>query len=152
MPYVIDGHNLIGAMPGLSLSDLDDEMALIEKLKDFARQQRREVVIFFDQAPPGRAGVRRFGRVRAFFVRQGKPADAAIEEFLDSLGGQASNWTVVSSDGRVQRAAHRSHARVVAAGEFSRILAVRPANPTGEGEPDDSEMHEWLRLFGEEEE
>ena len=55
MPYLIDGHNLIPRIPGLSLKDLDDETALIQILQRFAARQGSRVDVFFDRAPPGQA-------------------------------------------------------------------------------------------------
>ena len=37
MPYLIDGHNLIPKVAGLSLKAVDDEMQLIELLQEFCR-------------------------------------------------------------------------------------------------------------------
>ncbi|MBP1702274.1 MAG: hypothetical protein H6Q38_1381, partial [Chloroflexi bacterium] len=41
MPYIVDGHNLIPKIPGLSLRAIDDEMQLIELLQEFCRVQRK---------------------------------------------------------------------------------------------------------------
>ena len=37
MPYLIDGHNLIPKVRGLSLQSMDDEMELVELLQEFCR-------------------------------------------------------------------------------------------------------------------
>ena len=52
MPYLIDGHNLIGKLGDIQLHALDDERALIELLKTFCRQNSKNVEVFFDNAPP----------------------------------------------------------------------------------------------------
>jgi len=152
MPYLIDGHNLIGKMPDLALSDIDDEMELVARLQAFCRTNRRTAEVFFDKAPAGSRRVRQFGPVKAHFVREGKPADAAIEEFLERLKGDASNWTVVSSDNRVQRAAHKAHAKALSSEDFIRQMAERPGAPTETPQASEREVNEWLRLFGEERE
>jgi hypothetical protein len=36
MPFLIDGHNLIGALPDLDLDDPDDEARLVERLQRLA--------------------------------------------------------------------------------------------------------------------
>ena len=41
MLYLIDGHNLIGQMPGLSLDDPHDEAKLVERLKQLHGPQRQ---------------------------------------------------------------------------------------------------------------
>lgn len=152
MPYLIDGHNLIPHL-GLRLDSPDDELALIERLQTFCRLQRTRAEVYFDGAPPGQAGQRGFGLVTAHFVRQGSSADAALEARLERLGRAARNWTVVSSDGRVRRAAQAAHARVVAAEAFAgqvRAAAVQRA-PGGENERTlaPEELEEWLTLFRE---
>jgi uncharacterized protein len=102
MPYLIDGHNLIPKVPGLNLSDIDDEMELVELLQVFCRRKRKTAEVYFDQAPPGFSGRRRFGQVTAYFVPQGHSADDAIRQRLKHLGKAARNWAVVSSDHQVQ--------------------------------------------------
>ena len=82
MIYIVDGHNLIPKLPGLSLEALDDELRLIERLQVFCRIQRSSVQVFFDRAPAGYSGARSFGSVRAHFVPQGTIADDAIARHL----------------------------------------------------------------------
>ena len=44
MPYIIDGHNLIPHV-GLRLNALDDEMALVEMLREFCRVKKKRVEV-----------------------------------------------------------------------------------------------------------
>jgi len=78
MSILIDGHNLIPHLPGINLSDIDDEEQLINWLQSYCRLRRRKVTVFFDQAPAGFSGERDYGAVKAYFVRQGSTADDAI--------------------------------------------------------------------------
>ena len=123
MPYLIDGHNLIPKL-GLQLSSMDDEAELISRLQEFCRLRRAQVEVYFDGAPPGQAATRKAGAVTALFVRRGSSADAAIEIRLARLGKTVKNWFVVSSDGRVQRAAHAAHAGVLSSEEFARKMSI----------------------------
>ena len=154
MSYLIDGHNLIPKIPGLSLQAMDDEEQLISLLQEFCRATRKSVEVYFDNAPPGNARSRKYGAVHAHFVRQGTPADLAIEARLVHLGKQARNWTVVSSDRRVQAAAKAAHARVVSAETFADLIAQarQGETPDKQNGPTqgitESEIEEWLRLFG----
>jgi predicted RNA-binding protein with PIN domain len=153
MAYLIDGHNLIPKIAGFSLEEMDDEQRLIALLQTFSRQQRKRVEVFFDQAPPGMAGTRRYGVVTAHFVRQGLTADEAIIRRLKSLGNDASNWTVVSSDHHVQSAARAHKARVVSSETFARqLLSSKRLTQQNEKETTLSpeEVDYWLRLFGDE--
>ncbi len=153
MHYLIDGHNLIPHLPGLSLRDPDDEARLAELVLAFCRAGRHRAEVFFDGAPPGQAGRRTFGGlVTLVFVRRGQTADQAIQRRLHSLGRAARNFTVVSSDRQVQAAARSAGARILDAVTFARRLQAHrapmpsaPEKPAGLA-PDD--VDEWLRLFG----
>ena len=155
MPYLVDGHNLIPKIPGLALSDLEDEQRLIELLVEFGNRQAKQVEVFFDNAPPGGTRARSFGRVLARFVRQGTTADEAIRKRLGTLGRTARNWTVVSSDQAVQAEARAAQAHVLSSDAFARLLSqsidtTRPdpgASADASLRPED--VDEWLRLFNE---
>ncbi|HRQ23769.1 MAG TPA: NYN domain-containing protein [Anaerolineales bacterium] len=152
MPYLIDGHNLIPKL-GLRLDDPDDEMELGRILQEFARRKRQKVEVYFDGAPPGQAGTRTIGTVRAHFVRQGQTADSAIRARLNSMGKDAKNWAVVSSDREVQSAAKASQAQNISSEEFVAMLrsAFTTASKTNADEKKLSqrEVDEWLKVFGE---
>jgi predicted RNA-binding protein with PIN domain len=158
MPYLIDGHNLIPKIPGMDLGDVDDETQLIEKLQEFCRRRRKQVEVYFDNAPAGQPRARKLGLVTARFARAGQSADALIHAHLQRLGRSARNWTVVSSDHQVQAAARAARAKFVTSEAFARELGVALAAPEGSGEvPGESEMEtgisseeldEWLNLFG----
>jgi len=153
MSYLVDGHNLIPKIPGMSLQAIDDEIELIQVLQEFCRSQRKRVEVFFDNAPPGQPAERRYGMVRAVFVRQGKTADQAIRDRLKQLGRSAANWTVVSSDQAVQSAARRARARVLSSEAFANLLrpvyppVQRGETPRPEVALSPEEVDEWLRLF-----
>lgn len=154
MPYLIDGHNLIGQLPQISLSEIDDEQRLIELLQDFCNQHGRTAEVYFDNAPPGVARARSYGRLIAYYTRAGKSADQAIFERLHRLGKEARNWTVVSSDRQVQAMAKAVLAKVLSSAEFARQLkgtATQKRTPPPEKGDDpqlrSDEIEEWLSLF-----
>ena len=155
MPYIIDGHNTIPQIPGLSLQDIDDEMQLVEMLQEFCRLRRKTVEVYFDNAPSGQMRVQKFGRVTAFFPHAGQSADQAIQRKLERLGNEARNWNVVSSDREVQAAARAARAKVTPAQDFAEQL-LRTVDTT-DISADESEkpainsddIDEWLKLFGE---
>ncbi len=151
---IIDGHNLIPKIPGLSLEEMDDEERLIKLLQLYARLKRKTVEVFFDGAPPGQAGERMAGMVRAYFVPIGQTADEAIRQRLAGLGRTARNSTVVSSDRQVQANARALHARVRTSEEFTGELLdlrqrqeARAASAPAAVIPP-QEISEWLDLFG----
>jgi predicted RNA-binding protein with PIN domain len=150
MPYIIDGHNLIPKL-GLRLDSFDDEIDLITRLQEFCRVRRAKVEVYFDGAPPGQSGTRSAGAVTAHFVRQGSSADSAIEVRLETMGRSAKNWTVVSSDHRVRRAAQSVHASVITSDEFARQVSAaqneRMTRSKGEASLSPDEVEEWLNVF-----
>ena len=150
MPYLIDGHNLIPKL-GLRLDACDDELALVTRLQEFCRLRRAQVEVYFDGAPPGQPASRKFGAVTAHFVRLGSSADAAIEKRLERLGKAARNWTVVSSDHRVQNAAQAAHAQSVSSEAFARQVVAAQSAPASTQKADRSlspeEVEAWLSLF-----
>jgi len=152
MNYLIDGHNLIPKLPGLSLQSIDDEMGLVKRLQEYCRRSRNQVEVYFDNAPPGQAGPRRYGTVSAHFALQGRTADDAIRLRLGKLGRSGRNWIVVSSDQRVQADARAVHARVVPSEMFAReLLAIlgkdTETGTTSEAGLSPEEVAAWLKLF-----
>lgn len=150
MPYLIDGHNLIPHIPGLTLKDLDDEKALIHLLEDFCRRTRQQVDVYFDRAFPGSKKTQSFGRVIAHFTPEYSTADEAIRIRLSSLKRSAKNWTVVTSDRQVKAEAQAAGARWMSAEEFSKILRSQPeSGPAGDSQPEltEDEVNMWINLF-----
>lgn len=152
MPYLIDGHNLIPKLPGISLSAIDDEITLVVLLQEYYRRSRKRVEVYFDNAPPGQAGIRKYGMVVAYFVPQGQTVDDAIRIHLGKLGRNARNWIVVSSDHQVQMDARAAHARVIPSERFARELlggtgsSIRAEKPADvELSPD--EVTAWMNIF-----
>jgi uncharacterized protein len=150
MLYLVDGHNLIPKL-GLHLDSFDDETDLIARLQEFCRIRRSKVDVYFDGASPGQVSTRPAGAVTAYFVRKGSSADAAIEVRLVRLGKQAKNWTVVSSDARVQRAAQAARAGMLSSEEFALLVSKAQAAGASGGKRDaalsSTEVDEWLNFF-----
>ena len=106
MHYLIDGHNLIARVPGLSLADPDDEVKLLQLLKRWAAADtRRKVTVIFDKGlPGGEAKHLSGGGVRAIFAPDNRSADSVIMRRIEGIEDPAQH-TVVSSDGAILRAA-----------------------------------------------
>jgi predicted RNA-binding protein with PIN domain len=154
MPYIIDGHNLIPKIPGISLADLDDEQELLLILGKFASQRRTRIEVYFDQAPVSWDRSQSFGLVKAHFVNRGSTADNAIKNQLSRLGNSARNWTVVSSDREILAEARSFHCSVLKSSEFARMLQkdqpVQPSAGEKEDQPDipPGDIDYWLDQFG----
>jgi len=151
MPYLIDGHNLIGAMPDIHLDDCDDERKLIEHLQALGSRIRMSGVVYFDRRAPGQRKGWRTGMLKVRFISTHSSADQAIINHLERLGREAHNYTVVSSDHEIQRAARRAGARILSSHTFIQKLnetrepegaLEKPPPPT-----DEAEINRWQQLF-----
>lgn len=151
MHYIIDGHNLIPHVRGLSLSDMDDESGLLCRLEGFRKQQRAKIDVFFDQAAIGHAGKSRYGMLQVHSVARTSTADQAIVSLVRKMGKAARQVIVVTSDRQVQANARACAAQVMGSEEFAQLLleAQMTAQPTNEDEPQpkNPEVDYWLEQF-----
>ena len=151
MRYLIDGHNLIPKL-GLRLDSLDDEVELVRLLQEYGRISRNQVEVYFDNAPQGQPAARKYGTVMAHFVQKPQIADEAIRVRLKKMGSEARNWTVVSSDHRVQVEAKALRAKSISSDDFARevqkVLQAGGVSAKGDRKLSENEVDEWLALFG----
>jgi len=154
MSFIVDGHNLIPKISGLSLSSLDDEQELIALLQEYCRIRRKTVEIYFDHAPEGMSGTRAFGTVKVHFVRRGITADNAIIARIRQMGRSAVNWSVVTSDRRVQVESRALGAKIIPSEEFSLDMELAKneararSGVTKDSGISEADLDEWLRIFG----
>jgi len=153
---IIDGHNLVPKIPGMSLDSLDDEHQLITLLNDYCARMNKSAEVFFDKAAPGWSGRSRIGRLQVVFVPELSSADNAIIQRLNRAGKSARNLTVVTSDHRIQMEARSKGAAVVKSEDFARELVKafarkpeRSRKTTLEKELSASEVDKWLKIFSE---
>jgi predicted RNA-binding protein with PIN domain len=151
LPYIIDGHNLIGAMRRIHLDDPDDEMLLVEELRRFCARTRRRVTVYFDRGAPAMQEPKDAGGLSVRFVKLPRSADQAIMQHLDRLKRTARNWTVVSSDQQVQAAARHAGARVLSSSEFARSMSASGGQAGDQEKPGEDmtqgEVKQWQELF-----
>jgi predicted RNA-binding protein with PIN domain len=155
MPLLIDGHNLIGQIPGMSLADPDDEGDLVMLLRRYATARRgRKLVVVFDHGIYGHPQRLDGYGVTCHFARSPQDADAQLIRRIRALK-HPRDWTLVTSDRQVAREAEDRGVRVLSSHEFARRLIAPPkaAAATPEERSDarlsEAEIAEWLRLFGE---
>ncbi|MBN1873350.1 MAG: NYN domain-containing protein [Anaerolineae bacterium] len=151
MPYLIDGHNVVHALPDIDLEDPHDEVKLVYKLRAWAGRERRQVIVVFDGGIPG--GTSRELSTPdvhvVFAARQHSIADRIIKERLRSLP-DAPNWTIVSSDREVLDSAREVNACVITAQVFADRLSLPP--DAFKEKPDtisQAELEAWLKIFEE---
>lgn len=157
MPLLVDGHNLIGQVPGLSLADADDEAQLVQLLRRYSTAKRgRQVVVVFDHGVYGHPQQLNGYGISCYFARSPRDADAELIKRLRAIT-RPRDWTLVTSDRQIASVAAERGVKTIAAHEFARQLAehpaaARPARPPAHAKPDvrlsPAEIEEWLRIFG----
>lgn len=155
MPYLIDGHNLIGQMPDIALDDPNDEAMLVQKLIAFNARTNKKCVVVFDYGVPGGLSRMSTRQVQVVFAPAKSSADFVMIERIGRAADK-TQWTVVSSDRDVLAAARRNRMAVLNSADFAALLerpqpAAAPAEPDpGEAadvrmSPDD--VDDWLAFF-----
>jgi predicted RNA-binding protein with PIN domain len=154
MHLLVDGHNLIGQIPGISLADPDDEAKLVMLLRGYATRKRgRQVVVVFDHGVYGHPHRLDGYGVTCHFAKSPQDADTQLIRRLRALR-RTGEWALISSDRRVTSVADERGVEVIGAREFAeRLLApAAPAQAPAE-KPEaplsDAEIDEWLHIFGE---
>ena len=157
MHYLIDCHNLIAQLPDISLDDPDDEVTLVLRLRSWAAaKQKRKVTVFFDSGLPG--GEDSFlssSSVAVVFASPGFTADELLINQMRRVQN-AAEYTLVSNDREVKKAAAMKKIRTISASAMANQLAI-VVNPTlkenndpesdREAELSDQELAEWLEIF-----
>lgn len=156
MHYLIDGHNLIGKMPDISLSDPDDEVQLILRLRSWtAVSKKRQVSVYFDGGLPGGKNVQlSTSQVRVIFASAGKTADALLINHINRFKNPPE-YTLVSNDQEIIKAAQARKLPQVRSEKFASGLGQQwqdtPPGPSFiDDDPvlSDMEVQEWLHTFG----
>ncbi len=155
MHWLIDGHNLIGQMPNLQLSDPNDEDKLLAYLRRYHARTGHQLTVVFDAGPSYQpAATKKQGGVTVQFAAHGQTADRLIKQRVRRVKNPQA-MIVVTSDRAVQQAAQQMGVRVVTAQEFSRQLlnlSAASAGPTDEDAQANlrlsaDEVEAWLSIF-----
>jgi predicted RNA-binding protein with PIN domain len=147
MPFLIDGHNLIGQTPGLRLDDPDDEQKLIELLRNYLARVRKKGAVIFDRGLPGGAAKWSSAALEVRFAPAPKTADDLILERL-RREKNPRGLTVVTSDRDVANAARHVGASVKDSAVFAReMLAPPPASRQKESGLSAAEVEAWEEEF-----
>lgn len=152
MPYLIDGHNLIGQLPDIDLDDPNDEALLVQKLAGFVARTRQKCVVVFDHGIPGGKSRMSTKGVEVLFASHPGDADQMIIKRIEKLKNPKA-WTVVSSDHQVQNKAKLRNVGVIKSNEFAkRLKRQKPAPKPGLDEAHDihlseEELEEWMQIF-----
>jgi predicted RNA-binding protein with PIN domain len=154
---VVDGYNLIHAMPELArlvASDLERARdALVSKLAVYrSRRGDVRVTVVFDGQSMAAQQTRPPGSIEVVFSRAPQNADAKIKTML-SLERNPKSWTVVTSDNSIVRYARDYGAKTIPSAEFAAKLGtgipnLGPNRPAPADKPlTPGEVHEWEEYF-----
>ena len=155
MHWLIDGHNLIGQMPNLQLSDPNDEEKLLEYLRRYRARTGHRLTVIFD---PGQsyqpAAKKTQGGLTIQFAAHGQTADQLIMRRVRRVKNPLA-MIVVTSDRAVQQAARQVGVGVVTAQDFSQQLLNLSSGSESQADEDfqtdlhlsADEVEAWLAIF-----
>jgi hypothetical protein len=130
MPLLIDGHNLIGKMPNISLKDPDDEKKLINILHKYADLVRKKITVIFDPNPYDvtpvivRQQLHYGSYLTAIFAEPGVSADKLIRNRVSDTKDR-QGLMVVTSDNAVASFVRQTGIRVQSSSDFAKALLER---------------------------
>ena len=151
MEWLIDGHNLIGQMPTMSLDDPDDEEKLLAYLRRYQARTGHKLTVIFDPGP-GRQLAAKYkrGGVKAQFVSAGQTADQILIRRIRQVKNPQAVM-VVTSDRAIEQVAQQAGLRVMPARDFARQLLEPDTNSDQDDRSDlklsAQEVEAWLAIF-----
>ena len=158
MPYLIDGHNVIGQMNSIQLDDPHDEAKLVLLLRSYSAQLGKKFHVVFDGGIPSGMSSLSTSRVKVYFASADSSADNVMRMLIKNTVN-AGSWMVVSSDHAIGSTAKRKGMKVMRAERFADQLEsmqdleakAELDNYVPETKTDPrlskDEVNEWLDLF-----
>lgn len=158
MPYLIDGHNVIGQMNSIQLDDPHDEAKLVLLLRSYSAQLGKKFHVIFDGGIPSGMSNLSTSRVKVYFASSESSADNVMRMLIKNTTNPGS-WMVVSSDHAIGSTAKRKGMKVMRAERFAEKLEsmqdlaakteLENYVPETKTDPHLSkdEVNEWLDIF-----
>jgi predicted RNA-binding protein with PIN domain len=154
MPYLVDGHNLIGQMHDLSLSDPNDEEKLIVRLRSLTERIQKRITVVFDPnpndiTPPIGHGNSQYGLLTVIYANPGRKADDVIRYIVGDVKDKQA-LTVITSDAAVANFTRQCGVRVQSSTDFIRWMSTQmSAKPKADAKPIGSskEVVNWSDVF-----
>lgn len=156
MPFLIDGHNLIGHLPDMSLSDPNDEEKLMTRLRALAERTKKRMTVVFDPDPHANSpqfghGKSQYGLLTVIFAPNGTKADDVIRSIAGDVKDK-QGLIVVTSDAAVADFTRRCGIRAQSSQEFvrwmissNRTIDTQEVKPVGSSK----EITNWAEVFKE---
>jgi len=118
MPYIIDGNNLIGSSPDISLEDKDARKKIIYILKKYQEVKKNNIIVAFDGEPDiilNRENLK--NKFTVIYPKYGNSADDEIKKIIDNYTNY-KDVILVSSDMELKTYARKKGARTINSIEF----------------------------------
>lgn len=159
MSYLIDGNNLMGQTPDIDLTAFDARWQLLRRLAAFRHQpghRPRRITVVFDGAPePNFPHGSSFQGVRILYPPPNSNADALIKQIVDQQKDKRA-LTVVTSDRSLYNEVRACGVQALTCERFNHLLQATlesaGVQEKSDVQLDTSEINEWMRYFGVEEE
>ena len=158
MPYIIDGNNLIGASPDISLKDADARKKILHLILKFQENKNNNIIVVFDGEPdyslqPGEMSK----KFTVSFPQYGSSADDEIKKILKGYNN-CRDVILVTSDRELKSFAKDEGVRIINSIEFYyELKRVYRLNGKKEAkqkriqtELSPSEVDSWLKIFNQE--
>jgi uncharacterized protein len=154
MPLIIDGHNLLYAVRGITEGQIVSEIRLCTILSDYLRQMRQRGEIIFDGiGPRDKSGLAGTVNLEVSFSGAYIDADTIIEERI-KVSTAPKRLTVISNDHRLVKAAKARKAVAITADDFWGQVFKKLSRKRREPEPQskrvgitEGETDFWLKFF-----
>jgi predicted RNA-binding protein with PIN domain len=131
MHFIIDGHNLIGSLPDINLSDHDDEFKLVMMLRRVATAKKgRQVLVVFDRGVYGHPQSLNGYGVTCHFALSPEDADTQIIRRIKGFA-KPKEWSLVSADRRIIDVANQYGVRLMKNAMFMQHM-LRQTNTKAE--------------------
>lgn len=155
MPYIIDGNNLIGSSPDISLDDAESRKKIVGLVKKFQLKKKNKIVIVFDGEPDEfMVENSSSDKLIVVFPKFGASADDEIKKILDSYD-YFRDVVLVTSDRELKDIGRKKGARIVNSIEFYFELK-RVYRASGKIEMkqkridtklSEGEVDQWMKIF-----
>lgn len=155
MPYIIDGNNVIGSSPDISLTEDNSRSKLLTLVKKFQWRKKNKVIVVFDGEPENFSHEENpTEKIVIKYPIFGESADDEIKKILDSYN-YFKDVILVTSDRELKNIARNKGAKTINSIEFYYELK-RSYRASGEIEQkqkridtslSEGEIDHWLKIF-----
>ncbi len=158
MPYIIDGNNLIGCAPDLSLADPEARGKIVSIIRKFQESKNTKVTVFFDGEPQGSERLNPINsKLMVVYPRYGLSADDEIKKILENYQ-HVKETILVTTDRELKNFAKEMGIRTINSIEFYYTLKKISVSHGRKEETlkrvntrvSQNEVEQWLKIFKQE--